>query len=56
MLRKREHLGFFPLVLRFLFLSQCSILKTLVMNALHLKATALGQLVQVSGLLYDPDG
>lgn len=47
---------FFSLVLRFLFLSQCSILKTFVMNALHLKATALGQLILVSGLLYDPEG
>lgn len=47
---------FFPLVLLFLFLSQCIILKTLVLNALHLKATALGQLVLVSGLLCDPEG
>lgn len=52
MLRKREHLGFFPSI----FPSQCSVLKTLVMNALHLKATALGQLVLVSGLFYDPEG
>lgn len=56
MFRKKEHLGFFPLVLLFLFLSQCIILKTLVLNALHLKATALGQLVLVSGLLCDPEG